>query len=742
MLGGGGRFGRGVNSTKSYSVISVCGLDSSLCFGSVGVGTASFCVRKHCGVKAHVDSKVDVWEVPDETRVFIMRPGSATVFTEPSIAFDRVPEDVWTNWQSQQYTLAEWNREFCAVEITNDAFATIAEIKEEASFLAKAKDFRTPSKRAREATKATNESSYNTIAAGLSSGMFVTHVRMLPVVATEEELEEMVEGSGVDALVLAKVVSQVETSIVALGETLGMVSEQTGSRFADVDREAKLVAGAVHTLSSILGTPIELDDRFEAPTLWGTAAFIADELIRLSKDALAVELLVKPMQSEVDWIKTSVRESHASAEEAGGKMRQILTFVMKRIHEIAPEVELVKTRLGVVEQDIARGGKESKRHRSSAGGLDRDGSEGDHQSKGSGSSMDDLLRMLDVNAIGTPPGSGSQRRIGTPLSAARRELLGSMEITGEDQNETLGGSGSAAVLRQLVTEVAMLKVGALESTVKFGGLGLRSIQDCQAWINENFACYRYGLIMDPLLMLDRIWGDDGLGNKANQLKTWESRVKLGITTGAEEAALQAILVKRPQLFHSGKTAMVSERNKSRLSQLPNFAAWKSGGEGVRNYVVRQMNVIYSTLSQEIGYALGFDPALAKANALAVRSLNDTITFITQLLNFVDTMYERLNSESKFTSDQAWSLTTQILDRICEELYAPKEGVGGAMKIEAPESVCCHILWAAFKTHDIMATYIDKNFENHPVISAEYIKFLATNSGIEKVEKIEVQLNAA
>jgi hypothetical protein len=81
-----------------------------------------------------------------------------------------------------------------------------------------------------------------------------------------------------------------------------------------------------------------------------------------------------------------------------------------------------------------------------------------------------------------------------------------MEIDGDECDETLGGSGSLGVLRQLVAEVAMLKVGALESTVKFGGSGLRSIQDCQEWISENFTCYRYGLIMDPLLMLDRIWG--------------------------------------------------------------------------------------------------------------------------------------------------------------------------------------------------------------------------------------------
>jgi hypothetical protein len=47
-----------------------------------------------------------------------------------------------------------------------------------------------------------------------------------------------------------------------------------------------------------------------------------------------------------------------------------------------------------------------------------------------------------------------------------------------------------------------------------------------------------------------------LGNKVNQLKTWESRVKLGITTGAEEAALQAILVKKAptvSLWKNGKS---------------------------------------------------------------------------------------------------------------------------------------------------------------------------------------------
>ena len=39
----------------------------------------------------------------------------------------------------------------------------------------------------------------------------------------------------------------------------------------------------------------------------------------------------------------------------------------------------------------------------------------------------------------------------------------------------------------------------------------------------------------------------------------------------------------------------------------------------------------------------------------------------------------------------------------------------------------------------MAGYLEKDFENHPTISSEYVKFLATNSGSDKVEKLQAQM---
>jgi hypothetical protein len=46
------------------------------------------------------------------------------------------------------------------------------------------------------------------------------------------------------------------------------------------------------------------------------------------------------------------------------------------------------------------------------------------------------------------------------------------------------------------------------------------------------------------------------------------------------------------------------------------------------------------------------------------------------------------------------------------------------------------MFAAFKTHDVMAGYISHKFENHPSVSTKYDKYRATNSGSEKVVKLQ------
>ena len=47
----------------------------------------------------------------------------------------------------------------------------------------------------------------------------------------------MVDGAGVDSPALTKIVSQVETSLVTVGDALKVISEQTHTRFVEVEHE-------------------------------------------------------------------------------------------------------------------------------------------------------------------------------------------------------------------------------------------------------------------------------------------------------------------------------------------------------------------------------------------------------------------------------------------------------------------------------------------------------------------------
>ena len=110
--------------------------------------------------------------------------------------------------------------------------------------------------------------------------------------------------------------------------------------------------------------------------------------------------------------------------------------------------------------------------------------------------------------------------------------------------------------------------------------------------------------MDPLLMLERIFGGD---QESGQMKILESRKKLNIKTGSEAAALTALAYPRPRQFHNDKVAMTTELNSSRLSKLPSYKSWNSGGQGVRNYITKQMNLIRATVAHDITYTFGRGP---------------------------------------------------------------------------------------------------------------------------------------
>jgi hypothetical protein len=170
--------------------------------------------------------------------------------------------------------------------------------------------------------------------------------------------------------------------------------------------------------------------------------------------------------------------------------------------------------------------------------------------------------------------------------------------------------------------------------------------------------------------------------------------------------------------------MMCDLNTSRLNKLATPAVWKTGSEGIRSHITQQMKSLQTSIEDEISYAFA-DKDHCKGHVIASMCLTASVAFVTQLLNFIDSLNHKLHLPSKFAEKAAWSLTMQILDGICANLYVPKDGVDNVMKGDRT-SICSYIMWASFKTHDISKEYLEVKFENHPALSSEFIKFLATN----------------
>ena len=162
--------------------------------------------------------------------------------------------------------------------------------------------------------------------------------------------------------------------------------------------------------------------------------------------------------------------------------------------------------------------------------------------------------------------------------------------------------------------------------------------------------------------------------------------------------------------------------------------WNPGGEGIMDDCIAKLTALELAIEGAISDTLF--PIKSKGYWIATKCLKASLAFLTQLFQSVEAIYKRLFNFSKFTTEQAWALTTQVMDRIFADLYAPRNNsIGQSLRMRNTPTTCARIMYAVFKTHDIMAVYVAYKFENHPSVSTEYVKFLATNSGSEKVVKL-------
>jgi len=208
---------------------------------------------------------------------------------------------------------------------------------------------------------------------------------------------------------------------------------------------------------------------------------------------------------------------------------------------------------------------------------------------------------------------------------------------------------------------------------------------------------------------------------------------LDIKTQSEASAIHALHQPIPSIFHDMSSPPSLKDNPSYLSHLPTHKSWDAPRVGLKAQIEDRMPKIYVGIQRDI--QASFKPNTTMY-MVATSALHVTMTWITSLISFIDQTYAELTGYSKFTSAQAWSLTTQLVVRIFSELHSVRNGVTQNIHSAEMKNICAWVLWTSFQTHDKMAEFAAVNFEDHPAIASEYVKFLATNSGYEVVATLQ------
>ena len=291
----------------------------------------------------------------------------------------------------------------------------------------------------------------------------------------------------------------------------------------------------------------------------------------------------------------------------------------------------------------------------------------------------------------------------------------------------------AGRLASLETQVRGLIADSSDAAISFAGLGFRSQVEVQAWVAAELRTHSFGLFPDVYTLLDWIYA--AADAEDTLLTRLEKLYKLKIESGAEARAMNAFEHKIPRIFHKGKGSLIVRGGESHLTNIPTYDAWWNNGMGMKDHLHDDITTVEEGLKNLIADRLDSD---SKAYAIASLALKESVTWLMELINFIDETYESL-VRSKFSSSAAWSLTTKLVSRIFTDLATVRGGVNNAFTPGDSASITANVLWGVFKTHDVMSQFRKQKFKNHSSISSEYVKFLARHSAHESVTKLEEKI---
>jgi hypothetical protein len=150
--------------------------------------------------------------------------------------------------------------------------------------------------------------------------------------------------------------------------------------------------------------------------------------------------------------------------------------------------------------------------------------------------------------------------------------------------------------------------------------------------------------------------------------------------------------------------------------------WDNGVTGIKHQIGRSMGDVEYQLETAIDSAFRDHP---DTRQIARDCLYGAKRFVTDLCVFMTDDYNRWKRQGH-TKKDGWRITSVCVRRVFEEMHSVRVVARDVRDTTDVNYTAAKILWAIFKSQEIMRAYVKHQFAEHPSVNAVISRHLAAN----------------
>jgi hypothetical protein len=653
------------------------------CIGCNGV----FCIEEDCETN-HRGSGACVAEAGDIH--IVSEQGEA--FIQPKANIRDVSDDLIQEWITSRESVQDWTAKRGLVNSSDHSLVVSPEEMEASERFSKFADsWKTPAKRGRSSALPPER-----ILPGPEEDC--AFIKNLP-----EDPSEWMQQIGWDSSKEGRVVHalmDIETAFEAANGSNQSTFDIVNKELVSGKATSEILMSKIENLKARFGAPSKDEGPISSPALWGATCELVGMTVAGDSGRRKDEVVFSEDEME--------RLQQLLAACSGNHWKPFLNSVLQNCNTITASNEstvLFLDGADPVNDELVHLDKRIKVMEDSPGASHQTGPLNDLQARmgrcGAGPSM-----QVDPTALETDP------------------------LMPKEDREALGEK-----VQRLSTQVHKIASEANEQAISYGGLGLKSVKEVDSWLAAHPCALRHcGLCPDAQIFLE--WVADDMDKRENITEQLRKLKKLGFTSSAEARACDSFAHAVPPVFSGDGEDQVCGADKSYFATCKTFASWSAKGWGDWERIKTSMDKVKIAFESQVKASIPSADPTCDPFMLAVSEVHSWMEGFEK--EIVSDMCSGLIL-NQFSDPAAWSLTTRLGVRVLEEVGQHRIGVGGLISSTNGAGNAANVLCATFRTLDEMANFKKCKHKNHPCVSSEFVKFMASNTGVDSVKKFEIRV---